>query len=83
MGKCGHDPTGMETVEYGKTGREKKRLPTLLTGATGTSIMLVVALVMLLASLGALLLANSLRGQVRETRGQLEETESQLQDAQG
>jgi Sec-independent protein translocase protein TatA len=82
MGKSGHDPTGMETVEYGKTGREKKRLPTLLTGATGTSIILVVALVMLFASLAALLLANSLRGQLEETRGQLQDAQDELQQMQ-
>lgn len=52
-------------------------------GAAGASITLVVALVMLFASLGALLLANSLRGELRETRGQLEETQGQLQAAQG
>ncbi len=45
------------------------------------SITLVVALVMLFASLAALLLANSLRGQLQETRGQLEEAQAQLQDA--
>ena len=82
VGNCGHDLTGMETVEYGKTGREKKRVPTLLTGATGTSIILVVALVMLFASLAALLLANSLRGQLEETRGQLQDAQDELQQMQ-
>lgn len=82
MGKSGHDPTGMETVEYGKTGREKKRLPTFLTGATGNSIILVVALIMLFASLAALLLANSLRGQLEETRGQLQDAQDELQEMQ-
>lgn len=82
VGKRGRDPTGMWTVEYGKTRREKKRLPTLLTGATGTSIILVVALVMLFASLAALLLANSLRGQLEETRGQLLDAQGELQQMQ-
>lgn len=50
--------------------------------AAGPSITLVVALVMLFASLAAFLLANSLRGQLQETRGQLEEAQDQLQDAQ-
>lgn len=45
------------------------------------SITLVVALVMLFASLAALLLANSLRGQLQETRNQLDETRGELQDA--
>jgi len=82
VGNCGHDLTGIETVEYGKTGREKKRLLTLLTGATGTSIILVVALVTLFASLAALLLANTLRGQLEETRGQLQDAQVELQQMQ-
>lgn len=82
VGKCGRDPTGIWTVEYAKTRREKKRLSTLLTGATGTSIILVVALVMLFASLTALLLANSLRGQLEETRGQLQDAQGELQQMQ-
>jgi hypothetical protein len=46
--------------------------------AAGPSITLVVALVMLFASLAAFLLANSLRGQLEETRGQLEDAQSEL-----
>jgi Sec-independent protein translocase protein TatA len=69
-------------MEYGKTRREKKRLPTLLTGATGTTIILVTALVMLFASLAALLLANSLRGELEETRGQLQDAQGELQQMQ-
>ena len=53
-----------------------------VAGAAGPSITLVVALVVLLTSLAALLLANSLWGQLRETRGQLEEAKGQLQDSQ-
>ncbi len=82
VGKCGHDMTGIATMGYGKTRREKKRLPTLLRGATGSSIILVVALVTLIASLAALLLANSLRGQLKETRGQLQDAQGELQQMQ-
>ena len=82
MGECRRDPIGMWTVEYGKTGREKKRLPTLLTGASGSSIILVVALVTLFASLVALLSANSLRGQLEETRDQLQDAQGELQQMQ-
>ncbi len=49
----------------------------------GPSITLVVALVMLFVGLAALLLANSLRGQLQETRGQLEEAQGQLKETQG
>jgi hypothetical protein len=82
VGTCAHNPTGILTMEYGKTRRAKKRLPTLLTGATGTSIILVTALVMLFASLAALLLANSLRGELEETRGQLQDAQGELQQMQ-
>jgi Sec-independent protein translocase protein TatA len=82
VGTCAHNPTGILTMEYGKTRREKKRLPTLLTGATGTTIILVTALVMLFASLAALLLANSLRGELEETRGQLQDAQGELQQMQ-
>jgi hypothetical protein len=82
MGTCARDPTGILTMEYGKTRRAKKRLPTLLTGATGTSIILVTALVMLFASLAALLLANSLWGELEETRGQLQDAQGELQQMQ-
>lgn len=82
MGTCGPDATGIATVEYGKTRREKKRLPAVLTGTTGTSIILVLALVTLIASLAALLLANSLRGQLEETRGQLQDAQGELQQMQ-
>ena len=43
---------------------------------------LIVALVVLFASLAALLLANSLWSQLRETQSQLKEVRGQLQDAQ-
>jgi hypothetical protein len=45
----------------------------------GPWITLVVALVMLFASLAALLLANSLRGQLEETQGQLQDAQRNLQ----
>lgn len=51
-------------------------------GAVGPSITLVAALVTLFAGLAALLLANSLRGQLQETQGQLEKVQGQLGDAQ-
>ena len=50
---------------------------------SGPSITLVVALVMVFVGLAALLLANSLRGQLQETRGQLEEAQGQLEETQG
>ena len=53
-----------------------------LTGTTGSSITLVGALVMLCAGLVALLLANSLRGQLQEAQGQLQDTRSELQKVQ-
>ena len=53
-----------------------------LAGLAGPSITLVVALVMLFVGLAALLLANSLRGQLQETRGQLEEAQGQLKETQ-
>ena len=37
MGFCGCGPTEAQTVEHEKTGREKKRPTTLLTGATGST----------------------------------------------
>ena len=82
MGKYERDLIGVRTVEYGKARREKKRLPTPLTGATGSAITLVVALVMLLAGVAALLLANSLRGQLEETRVQLRDAQGELQQMQ-
>ena len=48
----------------------------------GPSTALVVALVVLLTSLAALVLANSLRSQLQETQGQLEEVHGQLRDSQ-
>ncbi len=51
-------------------------------GEARPSIILVVALVMLFAGLAALLLANSLRGQLEEAQGQLQDTRSELQKAQ-
>jgi hypothetical protein len=53
-----------------------------LASLAGPSITLVVALVMLFVGLAALLLANSLRGQLQETRGQLEEAQGQLKETQ-
>lgn len=46
--------------------------------AAGPSITLVVALVMLFASLAAFLLANSLRGQLEEAQDQLQDAQSKL-----
>ncbi len=51
-------------------------------GEARPSIILVVALVMLFAGLAALLLANSLRGELEEAQGQLQDTRSELQKAQ-
>jgi hypothetical protein len=51
-------------------------------GEARPSIILVVALVMLLVGLAALLLANSLRGQLEEAQGQLQDTRGELQKAQ-
>ena len=48
----------------------------------GPSITLIVALVVLFASLAALLLANSLRAELQKTRGQLEQAQSELQKTQ-
>src|SRR5919107_3834830 len=53
----------------------------MLAGRAMPAITLAVALVMLFASLGALLLTNSLLGQLQEVQGQLEESQAQLQDA--
>ncbi len=53
-----------------------------LASLAGPSITLIVALVMLFVGLAALLLANSLRGQLQETRGQLEEAQGQLKETQ-
>jgi hypothetical protein len=46
-------------------------------------VTLVVALVMLFASLAALLVADSLRSQLEETQGQLQDTQGELQKMQG
>lgn len=51
-------------------------------GVAGPSVTLVVALVMLFASLTALLLANSLRGQLEEAQGELRNARSELQKTQ-
>lgn len=50
--------------------------------AAGPSVTLVAALVMLFASLAALLLANTLLGQLEEARGELRDTQSELQTMQ-
>jgi len=65
-------------------GREREASISMkkFASVAGTSITLVVALVMLFTSLAALVLANSLRSQLEETQGQLQDTQSELEQMQ-
>jgi uncharacterized membrane protein (DUF106 family) len=51
-------------------------------GAAGRSITVVAALTMLFVSVAALLLADSLRGQLEDAQGRLQDTQSELQTMQ-
>jgi molecular chaperone GrpE (heat shock protein) len=73
---------GGEKRSFYQRGKGASTDTNKFAGVVGTSITLVAALVMLFASLAALLLANSLRGQLQETQDQLKEAQGKLQDAQ-
>ncbi len=73
---------GGEKRSFYRRGKGASTGTNEFAGVAGPSITLVIALVMLFASLAALLLANSLGGQLQETQGQLEEAQGELQDAQ-